>query len=501
MQAIPASSGIVADLWPAFLVLLMPSLGHAQYFVDEILNSAGDGSGNPLGGSLGIAVDGSQNAFVAGNGSNNVFRVAPDGAVTAIIDSTGDGLGSSLQGPWFVAVDAAGNVYVPGHLSDNAFKIENPGQPSQTITEIIDAAGDLTSPFAGGHGIAVDGSGNVYVAGHISRNVFQITPGGVITEIIDVSGDGAGNILNFPTGVAVDGSGTVYVAAQLSDNAFMITDPGQPSQAITEIIDALGDGQGNPLDHAENIAVDGSGNVYVLGAVSKNVFKIENPGLPTQTITEIIDDLGDGQGNVLNNPFGIAVDGLENVYVSGANSQNVFQVTPGGQITQIADSTGAGPGMAIQTTRSVAVDGSQNVYLAAVFNAFKLCPGQAATEVTRLGSPPNPDALRPGATTGPVLGASWDPFIDHATFLPDAVLDFLGVTASATNVPLPPLGTLLCDLTAPPFLFTSAPGVPFSLSIPSNCILIGASLCSQGASASPTDVKFTNALDITIGTF
>ena len=49
-------------------------------------------------------------------------------------------------------------------------------------------------------------------------------------------------------------------------------------------------------------------------------------------ITEIIDASGDGAGNPLANPFGVAVDGAGNVYVSGVgSSDNAFQITPGGK--------------------------------------------------------------------------------------------------------------------------------------------------------------------------
>ena len=63
-----------------------------------------------------------------------------------------------------------------------------------------------------------------------------------ITEIIDGTGDGSGNLLIRPFGIAVDGSGNVFVAGSLSDNAFKIA----PDGVITEIIDATGDGAGNP---------------------------------------------------------------------------------------------------------------------------------------------------------------------------------------------------------------------------------------------------------------
>ncbi len=53
----------------------------------------------------------------------------------------------------------------------------------------------------------------------------------LITEIIDVTGDGAGNVLDNPASIAVDGVGNVYVAGDGTDNAFRIT----PAGVITEI--------------------------------------------------------------------------------------------------------------------------------------------------------------------------------------------------------------------------------------------------------------------------
>ncbi len=91
-----------------------------------------------------------------------------------------------------------------------------------------------------------------------------------ITEIIDATGDGGGNILDQPADSAVDGSGNVYVTGLGSDNAFKI----DPNGVITEIIDATGDGGGNILGSAAGVAV-GSGNVYVVGQVPATVFQID----------------------------------------------------------------------------------------------------------------------------------------------------------------------------------------------------------------------------------
>lgn len=69
----------------------------------------------------------------------------------------------------------------------------------------------------------MDSGGNVYVGGGGSGNAFQITPSGTITQIIDVTGGGAGGPLDFPFGVAVDSDDNVYVAGGASQNVFQIT--------------------------------------------------------------------------------------------------------------------------------------------------------------------------------------------------------------------------------------------------------------------------------------
>ena len=244
--------------------------------ITEIIDADGDGMGNVLNGANVIAVDAEGNVYVGGNTSNNAFKITPPyGAANAteIIDAAGDGAGNGLNGTSGIAVDAAGNVYVGGFLSDNAFKI-TPPYGAANATVIIDAGSGLNGP----RDIKVDAAFNVYVAGGDSHNAFKITPAGDITEIIDVTGDGAGNGLNGTSGIAVDAAFNVYVGGFLSNNAFKITPPYGAANA-TEIIDATGDGAGNGLSGTEGIAVDASGHVYVAGEFSNNAFKI-SPACP-----------------------------------------------------------------------------------------------------------------------------------------------------------------------------------------------------------------------------
>jgi streptogramin lyase len=91
-----------------------------------------------------------------------------------------------------------------------------------TITEIIDATGDgasnvLGSPF----GVTVDDSGNVYIPGQTSNNVFRITPSGTVTQII--TGEEDDLDFKWGSGIAVGPNGDIYVTAMASDNAFSIS--------------------------------------------------------------------------------------------------------------------------------------------------------------------------------------------------------------------------------------------------------------------------------------
>jgi len=217
----------------------------------------------------GLAADSAGNVYVAGFLSNNVFRVTPAGSITEIIDSSGDGLGNPLSLVYAVAVDASDNVYAAGVGSDNAFRIT----PAGTISEIIDATGDgLGHPLDEASGLATDASGNVYVSGHNSDNAFRVTPTGTIVQIIDSSGDIANPLLG-AFYLAVDSGQNVYVGADVSFNLFQIP----PVGLVDQVIGFDGDGLGNPLTLAYGVVVDSADNVYVAGIGSDNVFRVTAP--------------------------------------------------------------------------------------------------------------------------------------------------------------------------------------------------------------------------------
>lgn len=133
------------------------------------------------------------------------------------------------------------------------------------------------------------------------------------------------------------------------------------------------------------------------------------------------------------------------------------------------------------------------------------CLGSALAQTSTLrigvrpGFPANPCALVPFATSAPITGAVWDPYVDHASFVPTALLDVLLASPSPANV-LSPIGggTLLCDPVGA-VLLDGVPGAPFAVGIAAQPGLVGAELSLQAASLDAAgSFWLTNALDVEV---
>jgi uncharacterized protein (TIGR03437 family) len=183
-----------------------------------------------------------------------VSKLNPDG--TALVYSTYLG-GSGHDGANALAVDGAGNAYVAGGASSTdfpvtmeAFQAANRSGSTYNafVTRLNPSGSTLTySTYLGGsgsdsaHGLAVDGSGNVYVAGGTTSPDFPVTPGAFQTTNPSAGGTAfvtalnpAGSALIYSTylggsgsesasGLALDGSGNVYIAGESSSPDFPVT--------------------------------------------------------------------------------------------------------------------------------------------------------------------------------------------------------------------------------------------------------------------------------------
>jgi len=167
---------------------------------------------------------------VCDNANGTVRRIAVDGTVTTLAGSTvsrgnvdGNGSSATFSSPTSLCQDTAGNYYVSDALSDTVRKITANGTVS-TLAGSAGVAGNSDGVGAGARfnhptGIAVDGSGNVYVADTTNNTVRKVSPAGAVSTIAGLPGvsgsqDGAGTgaLFNNPSGLAADSYGNVYVA-------------------------------------------------------------------------------------------------------------------------------------------------------------------------------------------------------------------------------------------------------------------------------------------------
>jgi len=262
-------------------------------------------------------------AYVYGTGSGPQVTFSP---------GTQSALGGGFNFPGGVAVDGSGNVFV-GDASNNAVK------------EILAAGGytnvnTLGSGFNYPTGVAVDGSGNVFVADSSNNAVKEIlAAGGYAT--VNTLGSGFAS----PGGVAVDGSGNVFVADSSNNAVKEILAAGGYTTVNT-----LGSGFASP----GGVAVDGSGNVFVVDTGNNAVKEILAAGGYTTVNT-----LGSG----FNSPRGVAVDGGGNVFVADNGNIAVKEIFAAGGYTTVYTL-----GSSFNSPIGVAVDGGGNVFVADVGN-------------------------------------------------------------------------------------------------------------------------------------
>jgi hypothetical protein len=410
----------------------------------------------------GVAVDAAGNVYVADTASHTIRKITFFGAVTTLAGqanspgtTNGSGSAARFTLPRGVALDSAGNVYV-ADTSNHAIRKITPAGAVTTLAGgsggSVDGTG-AAARFSSPNSVAVDASGTVYVADTANNTIRKITPAGVVTTLAGVAGSfgstdgtGAGARFASPRGVAVDGSGNVYVADRDNNTVRKITSAGVvttlagTSNGFTGSTD--GTGTAARFHTLYSVAAEANGTVYVADSSNKLIRKIAPNGVVT-TLAGLVGAVGstDGTGNVVRfaDPQGIAVDGRGNLYVADTNGHTIRMsvfppdftthplsqvVTPGASVTLTAGATSNVPityqwqkdGNAIAGATTTSVNVS-NIQASNLGNYTLVATNMAGASTSNAGvlsfTPPPSFATQPSAQT--VTPGSSATFVANAT--------------------------------------------------------------------------------------
>jgi len=326
----------------------MTSGGHGPLLVTTVAGKGPDGEGLMNGdagtaelyGPTGLAFDGSGNLYVADSSNNAIRRIDANGIVTTV-DGLGYGMDglvnggpktAEFHGPLAVAVDSSGNLYVADAQNSVVRRIDT----SHNVTTFIpEQTGSFVSSGQGAgvlvpSGIAIDSAGNIYVADHGNNAIRKVNSHGDVSTLVGGPGhvgftDGDAGMAQFqpPVGLAVDSAGNVYFADQ-GNNAIR--------------------------------KVDSSGNVSTVAGKGPKTYGFVD---------------GDASTAELFQPYALTVDSSGNLYVADQRNNAIRKIDPQGNVTTLA---GRGPSKSgfmdgdagtaeLYYPSGVAVDSSGNVYV------------------------------------------------------------------------------------------------------------------------------------------
>jgi mucin-19 len=306
----------------------------------------------------GVVVDASGNVYVADFGNNLIREISPTGVVSTLAGTgsmgsvNGPGGTASFNGPTGVAVDATGNVYVADYgnnlireISSSGMVTTLAGNGSYVFSNGIGTAASFSGPF----GISIDGAGNLYVAEQGNQIIRKITPGAVVSIFAGSgkvgSNNGKDSIASFwyPSGVAVDGFGYVYVADRSNELIRQVDNTGITTTLAGDKFAGYVNTFGT-LNGTSSVATDAQGNVYFSDCHDNVILELETTG-------KLIDLAGNGIPGSNNGvdpaasfwlPCGIASDAAGIVYAADMNNNMIREIMGAGIVTTLAGNPQAG---------------------------------------------------------------------------------------------------------------------------------------------------------------
>ena len=260
----------------------------------------------------------------------------------------GQATAANLYDPTGIALDPYGNIYIADDDNNKIRKVDNTGKINTYAGDgfvgyygdnVLATTARLSSPW----GITVDKHSNVYFADLSNQRIRKIDSLGVITTIAGTgtagySGDGGQATaaeLNYPANVALDVSGNLYIADRANNVIRMIHTTGVITTVAGNNTQGYS-GDGGQATLAElglpfGIDVDKQGNIYVADQVNNVIRKINTSGIISTVVgTGTQGYSGDGSDASLaelNLPRDVKVDTAGNLYIADSNNSRIRKVS------------------------------------------------------------------------------------------------------------------------------------------------------------------------------
>ncbi|HEY3348104.1 MAG TPA: Ig-like domain-containing protein [Nitrospirota bacterium] len=308
---------------------------------------------------------------------------------------TGDGGPAASAGfsqPDGICADAAGEVFISDTMNQIIRKVDASGMVSKVAgTGTAGFAGDggnaLQAAVSSPAGLCADKSGNLYFADSKNNRVRKITPEGVISTIAGngtagYSGNGgqaASAALNHPMAIAVDASGNIYIADTLN-NCIRKVDAQGTIKTVAGTAAAGFAGDGGPavsamVNHPSGVALDLSGNLFIADSNNNRIRVVSTAGVITTFAGNAAKGFaGDGGPAVsasLTQPSGIALDSTGRLLIADTLNQRVRAVASGTMTTVAGTGVpgssgddGKASAAMLNGPLAVTADKSGNIYIA-----------------------------------------------------------------------------------------------------------------------------------------
>jgi hypothetical protein len=318
-----------------------------------------------------VAVDGAGNLFTAGSG--RIRKVFPNGIIITVaggmraLGDAGPATNAQLRAPTGVAMDSTGNLFIADTGNQRIRRVS----PDGIITTV---AGNGAAGFSGDGGlatkaqlsgpsaIAIDATGNLFIADTGNRRIRKVSRDGIIATLAGngttgFSGDGGPAVsaqLSHPNSVSLDGAGNLLMGdsfriRKVSLDGIITTIPGTAELFAGEAL----------------VAMDRVDNLFAADSAGGLVLKFS----PTGTVTTVTINVGAGAG--------LAADSAGNLFVAdwgpgccgSSNAPGIYKLSIDGTITVVAgggsygySADGTAKRLELGTQTGMAVDSAGNVY-------------------------------------------------------------------------------------------------------------------------------------------